>query len=78
MRVIDACAGASKSLHLLALMQNKGKVLSKMDVEEWKLKQTKLRARRDGSIAIIENLKVTKVLRTINATQRGAGRQNCA
>ncbi len=37
MRVIDACAGAGgKSLHLAALMGNKGKVIS-MDVEEWKL-----------------------------------------
>ncbi|GAB4107857.1 class I SAM-dependent methyltransferase [Echinicola sediminis] len=53
MRVIDACAGAGgKSLHLAALMENKGRILS-MDVEEWKLKNTKLRARRNG-ISIIE------------------------
>ena len=53
MRVIDACAGAGgKSLHLAALMENKGKVLS-MDVEEWKLQQAKLRARRNG-VSIFE------------------------
>jgi 16S rRNA (cytosine967-C5)-methyltransferase len=53
MRVIDACAGAGgKALHLAALMENKGKILA-MDVEDWKLQQTKLRARRDG-VSIIE------------------------
>ncbi|MFO7824191.1 MAG: RNA methyltransferase [Cyclobacterium sp.] len=53
MRVIDACAGAGgKSLHLAALMENKGRILS-MDLEAWKLKNTKLRARRAG-ISIIE------------------------
>ena len=53
MRVIDACAGAGgKSLHLAALMENKGKVIS-MDVEEWKLQQAKLRARRNG-VSIFE------------------------
>ncbi len=53
MRVIDACAGAGgKSLHLAALMQNKGRILS-MDTEGWKLQNTKIRARRNG-ISIIE------------------------
>ncbi|MBW3467432.1 RsmB/NOP family class I SAM-dependent RNA methyltransferase [Arthrospiribacter ruber] len=53
MRVIDACAGAGgKSLHLAALMENKGRILS-MDVEDWKLTNTKLRARRNG-VSIIE------------------------
>lgn len=53
MRVIDACAGAGgKSLHLAALMEDKGRVIS-MDTEAWKLQQTKLRARRNG-ISIIE------------------------
>ena len=67
MRVIDACAGAGgKSLHLAALMGNKGKVIS-MDVEEWKLQQAKLRARRNGvSIfepKIIEGSKAIKRLK---------------
>lgn len=47
--VIDACAGAGgKSLHLSALMKNKGKVVS-LDVEEWKLEELKKRARRAGA-----------------------------
>jgi len=46
--VIDACAGAGgKSLHLAALMKNKGKVIS-LDVEEWKLEELKKRAKRAG------------------------------
>ncbi len=58
MRVIDACAGAGgKSLHLAALMQNKGRILA-MDVEDWKLKNTKLRARR-GGVSIIETRVIT-------------------
>lgn len=48
MRVIDACAGAGgKTLHLAALMQNKGSLLA-MDVEAWKLQELKKRARRNG------------------------------
>ncbi len=53
MRVIDACAGAGgKALHLAALMENKGRILA-LDVEDWKLQQAKLRARRDG-VSILE------------------------
>jgi 16S rRNA (cytosine967-C5)-methyltransferase len=48
MRVIDACAGAGgKTLHLAALMQNKGRVIA-MDVEEWKLSELMKRAKRNG------------------------------
>lgn len=48
MRVIDACAGAGgKSLHLAALMQNKGRIVS-LDTEEWKLQELQKRARRAG------------------------------
>ncbi|WP_200975425.1 RsmB/NOP family class I SAM-dependent RNA methyltransferase [Echinicola sp. 20G] len=72
MRVIDACAGAGgKSLHLAALMQNKGKILS-MDVEEWKLKNTKLRARRNG-ISIIET-KTIEGSKTIKRLKDSADR----
>lgn len=48
MRVIDVCAGAGgKTLHLAALMQNKGRIIA-MDTEEWKLNELKKRARRAG------------------------------
>lgn len=46
MRIIDACAGAGgKTLHLSALMQNKGRIIS-MDITQWKLDELKKRARR--------------------------------
>ncbi|MGM5629439.1 methyltransferase domain-containing protein [Apibacter raozihei] len=49
MRVIDACAGAGgKSLHLAALMQNKGLIIA-LDIHEWKLQTLKQRARRNGA-----------------------------
>ena len=48
MTVIDACAGAGgKSLHLAALMENRGKLLS-LDIHAWKLEELKKRARRAG------------------------------
>jgi 16S rRNA (cytosine967-C5)-methyltransferase len=66
MRVIDACAGAGgKTLHLAAMMQNKGQIIA-MDVENWKLSELKKRARRNGVSNIetrhIENAKVIKRL----------------
>ncbi len=52
MFVIDACAGAGgKTLHLAALMQNKGRIVA-MDTEEWKLNELKSRARRAGAYNI--------------------------
>ncbi len=65
-RVIDACAGAGgKSLHLAALMKNKGLIIC-MDIHEWKLAELKIRARRAGAHIIetrlIENSKVIKRL----------------
>ena len=67
MRVIDACAGAGgKSLHLAALMKNKGRIIS-MDVEQWKLNELKRRAKRAGSFIIetklIEGNKTIKRLK---------------
>ncbi|MDZ4714250.1 MAG: RsmB/NOP family class I SAM-dependent RNA methyltransferase [Cytophagales bacterium] len=54
MRVIDACAGGGgKTLHLAALMQNKGRIIA-LDTEEWKLDELKKRARRAGASDIIE------------------------
>lgn len=49
MRVIDACAGTGgKTLHLAALLKNKGRVVA-LDTEEWKLDALRLRARRAGA-----------------------------
>lgn len=65
-RVIDTCAGAGgKSLHLAALMENKGQLIA-MDVYGSKLKELKRRARRNGAHNIetreIESTKVIKKL----------------
>lgn len=50
--VIDACAGAGgKSLHLAAIMKNKGKVFS-LDIEAFKLEELKRRAKRAGAFNI--------------------------
>ncbi|WP_420460975.1 RsmB/NOP family class I SAM-dependent RNA methyltransferase [Neolewinella sp.] len=64
--VIDACAGAGgKSLHLAALMENKGRLLS-LDIHGWKLDELKRRARRAGVTNLearaITNSKVVKRL----------------
>ena len=49
MTVIDACAGAGgKSLHMAAMMRDKGKIIS-MDVEERKLQELKKRSDRAGA-----------------------------
>ncbi|MBR9756544.1 MAG: RsmB/NOP family class I SAM-dependent RNA methyltransferase [Algicola sp.] len=48
MKVVDTCAGAGgKTLHIAALMQNKGQVIA-MDIYESKLKKLKIRAKRNG------------------------------
>jgi 16S rRNA (cytosine967-C5)-methyltransferase len=65
-RVIDACAGGGgKTLHLAALMQNKGRIIA-MDTEEWKLEELKKRARRAGAgnieTRVIESSKTIKRL----------------
>lgn len=53
MRVIDACAGAGgKTLHLAALMKNKGRIIA-MDVKENKLTELKKRAAR-AEVKIVE------------------------
>ena len=66
MRVIDACAGAGgKSLHLSALMENKGKIIS-LDIKSNKLNELRKRAKRANSFNIetklINNSKVIKKL----------------
>lgn len=66
MRVVDACAGAGgKTLHLAALMKNKGQIIA-LDIFEWKLAELKRRAKRAGAHNIetrfIEDNKVIKRL----------------
>ncbi|WP_081310533.1 RsmB/NOP family class I SAM-dependent RNA methyltransferase [Pseudoalteromonas luteoviolacea] len=64
MKVVDACAGAGgKSLHIAALLKNKGRVLS-LDIHEHKLDTLKKRAKRAGAHVIetrlIQNNKTIK------------------
>lgn len=66
MRVVDTCAGAGgKTLHLAALMENKGQIIA-MDIYEGKLKELKRRAKRAGAHNIeprvIDSTKVFKKL----------------
>ncbi len=66
MRVVDTCAGAGgKSLHIASLMENKGQLIA-MDLYESKLKQLKIRAKRNGAFnieyKIIDSTKVIKKL----------------
>ena len=66
MRVVDTCAGAGgKSLHLAALMENKGQLIA-TDIYDNKLKELKRRARRAGAHNIeprvIDSSKVVKKL----------------
>tara|TARA_R110001583_G_scaffold16307_9_gene67011 strand:- start:9431 stop:10639 length:1209 start_codon:yes stop_codon:yes gene_type:complete len=67
MRVIDTCAGAGgKTLHLAALMENKGNIIA-TDIYESKLKKLKIRTRRAGVHNVttkeIDSLKVIKKMK---------------
>ncbi len=66
MKVVDTCAGAGgKTLHIASLMENKGQIVA-MDLYESKLKQLKIRARRDGvhniDMKVIDSTKPIKKL----------------
>ena len=68
MRVIDACAGAGgKSLHLSALMENKGQIIA-LDIFTNKLEELKRRARRNGAhnieTRLIDSRKTIKKLQS--------------
>jgi 16S rRNA (cytosine967-C5)-methyltransferase len=68
MNVIDACAGAGgKTLHLAALMQNEGQIIS-MDVEQYKLTELQKRAKRNGATNIEVKLIEPQVLKELEAT----------
>lgn len=88
MRVIDACAGAGgKSLHLGALMQNRGKIIA-LDIHDWKLRTLKRRAKRNkldiietrliGSKKVIKRLKdsADRVLLDVPCSGLGVLRRN--
>ena len=66
MKVVDACAGAGgKTLHLAALMENKGSLIA-MDIYQSKLKKLKIRAKRNGAhnidMRVIDSTKPIKKL----------------
>lgn len=66
MKVVDTCAGAGgKTLHLSALMKNKGQIIA-MDIYESKLRKLKARAKRNKAhnidIRIIDSTKPIKKL----------------
>lgn len=66
-KVVDTCAGAGgKTLHLSALMENKGQIIA-MDIYQHKLAELKKRAKRDGAhnieTRVIENTKSIKKLK---------------
>lgn len=67
MKVVDACAGAGgKTLHLAALMQNKGKIIA-LDVHDWKLTELRKRSARAGvDVAETRVIEGTKTLKRLN------------
>jgi len=69
MKVIDTCAGAGgKTLHLAALMENKGQLIA-TDIYESKLKKLKKRARRAGVHNVTTKpLDSSKVLKKMKST----------
>jgi len=69
MKVIDTCAGAGgKTLHLAALMENKGQLIA-TDIYESKLKKLKKRARRGGVHNVTtKSIDSSKVMKKMKGT----------
>jgi 16S rRNA (cytosine967-C5)-methyltransferase len=69
MRIVDACAGeGSKTLHLAALLKNKGKIIA-MDTQEWRLQELRKRAAKAGVDTIEARLITTsKAYKRIKGT----------
>jgi 16S rRNA (cytosine967-C5)-methyltransferase len=68
MKVIDACAGGGgKTLHIGALMQNKGRILA-LDVHQWKLNELRKRCGRAG-VDVAE----TRLIESSKSIKRLAG-----
>jgi len=66
-RVVDCCAGAGgKTLHLAALMENKGQLIA-MDIYANKLKELQRRAKRAGAFNIEpRHISSTKVIKKLH------------
>ncbi len=67
MKVVDTCAGAGgKTLHLSALMENKGQIIA-MDIYESKLRKLKVRAKRNKAHNIdLREINSTKVIKKLH------------
>ncbi|MEZ4887712.1 MAG: methyltransferase domain-containing protein [Chitinophagales bacterium] len=70
MKVIDACAGAGgKTLHLAALMENKGEILA-MDIHANKLEILRQRAKRAGA----NNIRTQEIPKNMHSLYNSADR----